>query len=120
MTSAIDQGGLMPAGAAAPAPGGPAWLDRSHRDLADATPHIVWRYGAADLAFGEELGLRIAVAVDNARLHSAPEQARIAAEAMAADVLEQSAKVEAALLTMRAERDAALGRLHRASKPSGT
>ena len=62
-------------------------------------------YGARDLTFATELARRIGVAVDNARLYGEAEQARAAAEAMAADVVEQSRAVEAALLAMRAERD---------------
>ena len=38
-------------------------------------------------------------------------EARTAAEAMAADVIEQSRDVQAALLAMRAERDAAVKRV---------
>jgi GAF domain-containing protein len=66
-------------------------------------------YSARDLSFAIELAHRVAVAVDNARLYGAAEIARSAAEAMAADVVEQSRAVEKALVTMRAERDAALG-----------
>lgn len=68
-------------------------------------------YGARDLTFATELARRIGVAVDNARLYGEAEQARAAAEAMAADVVEQSRAVEAALLAMRAERDDARRRL---------
>ncbi len=68
-------------------------------------------YGPRDLAFATELAQRIGVAVDNARLYGEAEQARAAAEAMAADVVEQSRAVEAALLEMRADRDAALQKL---------
>jgi PAS domain S-box-containing protein len=66
-------------------------------------------YSARDLSFAIELAHRVAVAVDNARLYGAAETARTAAEAMAADVVEQSRAVETALIDMRAERDAALG-----------
>lgn len=69
------------------------------------------RYGDDDMAFAEELARRIAVAVDNARLYAEATAARAAAEAMAADVAEQSREVGAALLRMRAERDDALRRL---------
>jgi PAS domain S-box-containing protein len=65
-------------------------------------------YTARDLAFASELARRIALAVDNARLYTEATQARVAAEAMAAELLEQSTSVQAALLAMRAERDAAL------------
>lgn len=66
-------------------------------------------YSARDLNFAIELAHRVAVAVDNARLFGAADLARTAAEAMAADVVEQSRSVEKALVSMRAERDAALG-----------
>jgi PAS domain S-box-containing protein len=65
-------------------------------------------YTPRDLAFATELARRVAVAVDNARLYGVAEAARTAAEAMAADVIEQSRTVEQALIAMRAERDAAL------------
>lgn len=65
-------------------------------------------YSERDLIFATELAQRIGVAVDNARLFGAAEQARAAAEAIAADVVEQSQAVEKALVAMRAERDAAL------------
>lgn len=68
-------------------------------------------YGARDLAFARELARRIGVAVDNARLYGVAEQARLAAEAIAADVVEQSRAVEQALIAMREERDAALKQL---------
>jgi PAS domain S-box-containing protein len=64
-------------------------------------------YGARDVAFAEEVARRISVAIDNARLYEEATRARVAAEAMAADVLDQSKAVEAALLTMRGERDEA-------------
>ena len=54
---------------------------------------------------------RISLAVDNARLYGLATDARVAAEALAADVTEQSRAVEAALLAMRAEWDAALARI---------
>jgi|GEM_PF-7125887 len=63
------------------------------------------------MAFAEEFARRIAVAVDNARLYTVANDACAAAEAMASEVSEQSRAVEAALLTMRAERDAALARV---------
>jgi PAS domain S-box-containing protein len=65
-------------------------------------------YGARDLTFATELAHRVAVAVDNARLYGAAEAARTAAEAIAADVVEQSHAAEKALVAMRTERDAAL------------
>lgn len=65
-------------------------------------------YSARDLAFATELARRVGVAVDNARLYGVAEAARTAAEAMAADVVEQSRSVEQALIAMRTERDAAL------------
>lgn len=65
-------------------------------------------YTARDLAFATELARRVAVAVDNARLYGVAEAARTAAEALAADLVEQSRAVEKALIAMRAERDAAL------------
>ena len=68
-------------------------------------------YGKEDLAFAYDFASRIAVAIDNARLYAEAQQARAVAEALAADVAEQSRGVEAALLAMRAERDAALARL---------
>ena len=70
-------------------------------------------YGKEDLKFAYDLAGRIAVAIDNARLYTAAEQARAAAEALAADVADQSRSVEAALLAMRAERDAAMEKLAR-------
>ncbi|MEO7329871.1 MAG: GAF domain-containing protein, partial [Minicystis sp.] len=69
------------------------------------------RYGARDLTFAEEFARRIAIAVDNAQLFGAMKAARTAAEVIAADVIEQSRDVQAALLAMRAERDAAMTRL---------
>lgn len=69
------------------------------------------RYGKRDLAFAQEFGVRIAIAVDNARLYTEAQQARTAAEAMAADVIEQSRAVEAALLELRRERDDARAKL---------
>ncbi len=69
------------------------------------------RYAEADRAFAEEFARRIALAVDNARLYTVVNEARAAAEAVAAEVTEQSRAVEVALLTMRGERDRALARL---------
>lgn len=66
------------------------------------------RYGKRDLAFAQDFALRIATAIENARLYGAAKAARAAAEALAADVSEQSRAAEAALLAMRAERDAAI------------
>ncbi len=77
------------------------------------------RYGKSDLSFAYDLASRIAVALDNARLYAVAQQARTAAEALAADVVEQSKSVEAALLAMRAERDAALARLAQREHPQG-
>ncbi len=68
-------------------------------------------YEPRDLAFAQELARRIAIAVDNARLFAEVEQARAAAEALSADVINQSQQVQAALLAMRAERDRALARI---------
>lgn len=64
-------------------------------------------YRARDVVFAEEVARRISTAIDNARLYEDAKRARAAAEALAADVLEQSRAVEAELLQMRAERDAA-------------
>jgi PAS domain S-box-containing protein len=75
------------------------------------------RYSAGDLSFAEEFAWRIAIAVENARLYAAATQARDAAEALAAEVSEQSQRVEAALLSMRAERDAALAKLRTLEAP---
>ncbi len=77
------------------------------------------RYVARDVAFAQELARRIALAVDNARLYEEATRARAAAEAVASDIIEQSKAVEAALLAMRAERDAAVARA-RALEGSGT
>jgi PAS domain S-box-containing protein len=68
------------------------------------------RYEAEDVKFAEELGRRVAIAIDNSRLYAAAEQARAVAEAFAAEVTEQRRAVEEALLTMRAERDRAIAR----------
>lgn len=68
-------------------------------------------FAKRDLAFAQDFAQRIAVAVDNARLYTEATQARAAAEALAADVIEQSQGVEAALLEMRRERDEALAQL---------
>lgn len=67
-------------------------------------------YGERDVAFAEDFAQRISVALDNARLYSEATRAKQAAEALAADVMEQSKNVEAALATMRAERDAAVAK----------
>jgi PAS domain S-box-containing protein len=69
------------------------------------------RYEAHDLAFAEEFSRRIAISLDNARLYGLATAARAAAEALAADLTEQSLAVGRSLLEMRAERDAALVRL---------
>jgi PAS domain S-box-containing protein len=76
-------------------------------------------YGKEDLAFANDFAIRIAVAVDNARLYTAAQQARAAAEALAAEVVEQSRTVESALLGMRAERDAALTKLAQLERSLG-
>lgn len=76
-------------------------------------------YRKEDLDFAYDLANRIAVAIDNARLYTEAQQARAAAEALAADVVEQSRSVEAALLEMRAERDAALAKLAQLERPVG-
>jgi PAS domain S-box-containing protein len=68
-------------------------------------------YGKRDLELAQELAVRISVAVDNARLYTEAMQARTAAEALTAGLIEQSKSVEAALLSMRKERDDALSRL---------
>ena len=80
------------------------------------------RYGPDDLAFAEEFSRRIAITIDNARLYGEATASRDAARAMAADLVEQSRAVERALLTMRAERDAARSRLAalEASEPAGS
>lgn len=77
------------------------------------------RYGKEDLAFANDFASRIGVAIDNARLYTAAQQARAAAEALAADVVEQSRTVESALLAMRAERDAALAKLAQLERSLG-
>lgn len=69
------------------------------------------KYVARDVAFAEQLAGRIALAIDNAHLYAEATRARVAAEAIAADVMEQSKSAEAALLALRAERDAALAKL---------
>jgi PAS domain S-box-containing protein len=68
-------------------------------------------YGGGDLTFASDLAVRVAIAVDNARLYGAAERARAAAEAVAAEVVEQCQAAEAALTSMRSERDAALAQL---------
>ena len=69
------------------------------------------RYEARDLEFAEEVARRIAIAVENAQLYTTAQEARAAAEALAADVAEQSRAVQLALTAMRRERDQALARL---------
>lgn len=69
------------------------------------------RYGERDLHFATDFARRIAIAVENAQLYTAAQEARRASEAMAADVVEQSKAVEAALLAMRRERDDARARV---------
>jgi len=85
--------------------------DRALGALTLVSAELGHHYGDRDLAFAEELARRIAIAVDNAQLYGAMKEARTAAEAMAADVVQQSRDVQAALLSMRAERDAAVARL---------
>lgn len=63
-----------------------------------------------DLVFATELAIRMAVAVDNARLFGDATRVREAAEAMAHEILEQSRAAEAAVLEMRRQRDEALAR----------
>lgn len=82
--------------------------DRVIGVLTLVTSETAKSYDEADLTFASDLAQRVAVAVDNARLYGAAEQARAAAEALAADVVEQSRTVESALVAMRAERDTAL------------
>jgi PAS domain S-box-containing protein len=81
------------------------------------------RFDQRRMEFAVDFAHRIAVAVENARLYAAENRARAAAEALAADVIEQSRNAEAAVLTMRQERDAALARLEaaeaKARYPSG-
>lgn len=69
------------------------------------------RYGARDLAFATSLAGRIAMAVENARLFELAEQARLASEAIAADVIAQSREVHELVASMRRERDEALAQL---------
>jgi PAS domain S-box-containing protein len=79
--------------------------------LALVSAELGRHYEARDLAFAEDLGRRIAVAVDNAQLYGAMKEARAAAESMAAEIVEQTREVEAALLAMREERDTATRRI---------
>ena len=74
------------------------------------------RYGPRDLAFAENLAGRIAMAVENARLFELAQRARIASEAIAADVIAQSAEAQALIATIRRERDEALSKLDSASR----
>ncbi len=69
------------------------------------------RYKVRDLEFAQDFAPRISTAIDNARLYAEATQARTAAEALAADVVEQSRAAERALKAMRAEHEAALARL---------
>lgn len=69
------------------------------------------RYTKRDVAFAEEVARRVAIAIDNARLYGEMTRAKDAAEAVASEVVEQSKSVEAALVAMRKERDAALARV---------
>jgi PAS domain S-box-containing protein len=68
-------------------------------------------YSAHDVAFAEDLAMRMATSVENARLYADALTARTAAEGLASEVLEQSREVEAALAKMREERDTALARV---------
>ncbi|MDB4943298.1 MAG: Phytochrome, two-component sensor histidine kinase [Labilithrix sp.] len=68
-------------------------------------------YGDRDLAFAKALAARIAIAVENARLFEHTQQARIASETLAADVIEQSRAAQELVVAMRRERDAALAKL---------
>ena len=77
-------------------------------------------YTERNVAFAEEMARRISIALDNARLYEEATRARAAAEAMAADVLEQSKAVEAELLKMRAERDAARAEVERLRAATGS
>ncbi|MDQ3365297.1 MAG: PAS domain-containing protein [Myxococcota bacterium] len=61
-----------------------------------------------DLAFATELAARIATAVDNSQLYGEAMRARHAAEAIAQEVQEQNATIQAAFLELRRERDDAL------------
>lgn len=70
-------------------------------------------YEEHDLAFANDFAGRIAIAIENARLYRHATEARAAAEAMAAEVIEQSRTVEEALLAMRRERDQALAEARR-------
>jgi len=90
-----------------------ATRDRVLGTLALVSAESGRRYNKDDIAFGEELGRMIASALDNARLYTEAKDARAAAEAIAAEILEQSRAVSAALLEMREERDEALERLAR-------
>lgn len=69
------------------------------------------RYKARDLEFAQDFAQRISTAIDNARLYAEAHQARAAAEALAADVVEQSRAAERALKTMRAEFEALQARV---------
>jgi PAS domain S-box-containing protein len=69
------------------------------------------RYGARDLALAEELARRAALAIDNARLFRAMEDAKNRAEFLAADVAEQCRAMDAALHEERARRAHAEERL---------
>ena len=71
-------------------------------------------YDDDDVRFAIDFAQRISIAVDNARLYEEATQARAAAEALAADVIEQTRAAEAALVTMRSERDALIDELARA------
>ena len=72
----------------------------------------------ADVTFATDLGQRIAVAVDNARLYEEAQIARAAAEALAADVTEQCRLAREEVLTVRAERDRLARELAKASAPA--
>jgi PAS domain S-box-containing protein len=77
-------------------------------------------YDEHDLAFAEDLARRIAIAIENAQLYRAARQARETAEALAQDVVNQTAEVRASLEALRAERDEALTRLAKLERGEST
>jgi PAS domain S-box-containing protein len=78
--------------------------DRILGAVSFVTSHETRRYGARDLELAEELGRRAALAIDNARLFRAMEDAKNRAEFLAADVAEQCRAMDAALHEERARR----------------
>lgn len=74
------------------------------------------RYGPRDLAFATSLAGRIAIAVENARLFELAEQARVASEAIAADVIAQSREAHELVASMQRERDEARAALAASSR----